>query len=151
MTKRKKRRKRRGPGPADPTNEHFRLLKEYGRHPLPKQLHTRREREALWQALCQSAKVPYIPREEVEEEWKRFVAGSSKHSALAMNADIDPEFTTVGVSHYNRLVASHTTRTKALLERMVQFFARCHPDRSAFLNSMEFLCQKVAQDTFGDS
>ena len=48
------------------TEEHFRLLREYGRHPMTQQL-SKREEIKLWELLCTTARVPIIKREEGAE------------------------------------------------------------------------------------
>lgn len=129
------------------TEAHFRLLREYGRNPLAQKI-SKREQEKLWELLCTTARVQFIPRELVEEEWKRYISGKSEHSGLAINGDIDPEFTTIAFSHHQRLTAGHTTRTTKLLDKILEIFARNHSTKDAFLDAVEFKCKRIADKVF---
>lgn len=138
------RRKRKPRKPLSPvSHEHFRLLKEYGRNPLTQQI-TKREGIKLWEMACGSARVPVIPREHVVEEWKKYITGQSKFSGIAINAEVDPQLTTVALTHNERLTAGHTTRTDKLFDKLLELFARCFPNRESFLNAVEFKCGVAA-------
>lgn len=143
MARRKKKQR-----PTSPvTQEHFRLLVQFGRSQIAQDLSTR-EQEKMWQMSCQTARVPFIDKTTVEEEWKRYITGQSKFSGIAINADVDPNYTTVGIQHNRRLTAAHTTKTKALLKKMLEIFARGHGSRESFLTSVELMCRSIADKTF---
>jgi hypothetical protein len=127
---------------------HFRLLREYGRNPLPHRISDREQRE-LWRMMCQTAGLPHVERERVVEEWKRFIGGQSKQSSIAINGDIDPRYTTLGIAFHGKLSAAHTTKTSKLLERVMKIYARAYPNRDTFLDAAETLCRKIADRVFG--
>lgn len=141
----RKPRKKRPTSPV--TQEHFRLLVEFGRSPVAQDL-SRREKKKMWEISCNSARVPFIEKDVVEEEWKKYITGQSRYSGIAVNADIDPQYTTIGIQHNRRLTAAHTTKTKSLLKKMLEIFARGHDSRDSFLSSCEFLCRSIADKVF---
>lgn len=143
----KNRRRRRAPPQPQITEAHFRLLQAYGRHPLPKRV-SKREQRKVWELMCQSANLPHIDREEVVTAWKAFIGGQSEFSSIAINGDIDPNYTTLGVTYGGKLVAAHTTRTLALLRRVLLIFARSYPSRDAFLDAAEDLSKAIADRAF---
>ena len=140
------RRRRRGP-PPQISEAHFRLLKEYGRNDLPGRINVQEQRR-LWEMMCQSAGLPHADREQVVEAWKTFIGGQSEHSSIAINGDIDPSYTTLGITYLGRLIAAHTTKTPALLGRVMEIFARSFDSRADFLNAAERLCHKVTTKVF---
>lgn len=145
----RRRRSRPPPPPSAITVAHFNLLRAYGRNHLAKKV-SKREAEKLWEIACNTAQIAYVPREQVEEEWKRYIAGQSNYSAIAINGDIDPKFVTLGITYVGVHHSSHTLRTMALLKRVLLIWARCFPNRSAFLSAAERLCQNIAKKIFPD-
>ena len=129
------------------TEEHFRLLKQYGRNPLSQQI-SKREAAKLWEMVCETGRVPHVKHDKVVEEWKRYITGQSRYSGIAINADIDPQLTTLAFTHQERLTAGHTTRTDKLLDKLLELFAKCFPSRESFLNSMEKKCLDTAKKTW---
>lgn len=125
-------------GQVPVTEVHFRLLREFGRSRLRQKVDEEQRRE-MWRLVCQGASVPYIPHERVVEEWKAFISGESEHSSLALNGDIDPGFTTVGFTYRSALVAAHTTRTRALLRRILGIFRKCFGSDDEYLEQARLL------------
>lgn len=117
---------------------HFRLLQSYGRNKLLRRL-GEKERLELWRLTCESAGVPHVPRDAVVDRWKAFVSGESRDSSIAVNGDIDPAYVTVGITFREKLVAAHTTRTPALLRRLLRIFRKAHPDEAAYLEAVREL------------
>lgn len=136
------------PPPTPVTEGHFRLLRVFGRNPNAKNMRSK-EQDQLWNMMCQGAGVAPIERELAIEAWRKFVSGQSSHSSLAINGDIDPNFTTIGVSFNGAITAAHTTKTKKLLERVAFIWAKSFPSRNAFLNAAQELCTRIADKTFG--
>lgn len=123
------------------TEAHFRLLKEFGRNTLQQRL-SDRERAMLWQISCKQAHVPLIPQDVVIEAWKEYVGGVSRRSGIAINGDVDPEYTTVGVTFDNLLTAAHTTKTKSLLVRLLRIWRRAFDSEADFLEAAERLVHR---------
>ena len=98
--------------------------------------------------MCQTAHLALVPREEVEEAWKKYVGGQSEHSSIAINGDIDPNFTTLGITYLGKLTSAHTTKTPALLKRVLLIWSKSFTDRIEFLNAAERLCKSIANKTF---
>lgn len=127
------------------TEAHFRLLKEFGRNTLQQKLGDR-EREMMWALSCRQGNVAVIPQEVVVDAWKDYVGGVSQRSGLAINGDINPEYVTVGVTFDNLLTASHTTRTRPLLDRLLKIW------RQGFSSDEEFLeaAQRLTTRSLGE-
>jgi hypothetical protein len=141
-------RRRTRPGPPPQISEaHFRLLREYGRNDLPNRI-SPREQKRLWEMMCQSAGLPIVERERVVEAWKTYIGGQSEHSNIAINGDIDPRFTTLGITYLGKLTAAHTTKTPALLKRVLKIFAKSFSSRAEFLDAAERMCRSVANAVF---
>ena len=142
--------RRRGPPPPQiqVTEAHFRLLRVFGRNPNAKNMR-KKEQDQLWAMMCQGANLPPVDRELTIDAWKRYVSGQSTHSSIAINGDIDPNFTTLGVSYGGAITAAHTTRTSKLLERVIKIWAKSFPSRDAFLNAAQGLCTNIADKVFG--
>lgn len=137
-----------GAPPSAIREEHFRLLREYGRSPIVEKMSTK-EREVFWATLCNSAMLPPVDHKLVVEEWKRYITGTSNESGVALNNDIDPTMCAIGVSYRKKLTASHTTRTTSLLDRLIALYAKCFPNREAFLDDMQKRTTKIANKFFG--
>ncbi len=126
--------------PNDPrrrlvTEKHFELLKNFGRAQLQKQLPDK-EKEMLWVMSCRTARIAELPLELVVDVWKEFIGGLSKRSGIAINGEYDPQFTAVGVTYDKVLVAAHTTRTPALLERVLRIWRRVFSSDDEFMESV---------------
>jgi hypothetical protein len=148
MGKRRRKAKAANKGPPPAVDErHFRLLRAYGRHELPERI-SRREQEKLWEMMCQSAGVPFAPREEVEQAWKTYIAGQAEHSSVAINGDINPRYTTLGVAYHGKITAAHTIKTPALLKRVLLIWAKSFGNRTEFLNAAERMCKAVAAQIY---
>lgn len=140
---------RRPPPPSTQITEaHFRLLREFGRNPMQKRA-TDRHRKDLWRMGCQSAQMPYVPRDKVIEAWKKYVGGLSAHSGIAINGDVDPAYTTLGVTFRGLITSAHTTKTVSLLRRVMMIYAKTFDSRATFLAAAESLCGKVADKAWG--
>lgn len=122
---------------------HFRLLREFGRNPLSKS-GTKEEQETIWQMVCQSARVAYVPRDQVVEIWRQFVQGESERSGIAMAPGPDPAYVTVGVCFDKKVVASHTLPLDRFLVTLLRLFAKRYKDVEAYGNAME----KVAEEAW---
>lgn len=85
----------------------------------------------------------------VVAQWKLFVGGVSKRSGIAMNGDIDPFYTTLGVTWDGNIYAAHTTKTSSLLKRVTGIFAKSFKTREAFLNAIEKISKMTADRVFG--
>lgn len=129
------------------TEAHFRLLKVFGRNPKTKTM-KKKEQDQLWLMMCQSAGVPMVEREVTIHVWKDFVKGESKHSSIVINGDIDPNLTTLGVAFKGKISSAHTTKTKSLVGRVIQIWARSFSSRTDFLNAAQELCTQVASRVF---
>ncbi len=136
------------PAPTPITGAHFQLLQSFGRSALQRKSRDK-DRRKLWALACQSAGLPVIPRDEVIDAWKKYVGGLSEHSSIAINGDIDPNYTTLGVTYRGRITAAHTTKTLSLLRRVIGIFARTFDSREDFLNGAEALSQKTADRIWG--
>jgi hypothetical protein len=130
--------------PPPITEVHFRLLREFGRSKLREKI-AENERREMWRLVCQGAGVPYVPHEKVVEEWKNFISGESEKSSLALNGDIDPNLTTVGFTYRGALVAAHTTRTKALLRRLMTILRKCFSSDDEYLESVRLLAVEAME------
>ena len=130
------------------TEAHFRLLREFGRNPLQKKANEG-HRKDLWRMACQSAHVIFVPREVVIEAWKKYVGGLSAHSGIAINGDVDPQYTTLGVTFGGLITSAHTTKTVSLLRRVMMIYAKTFDSRESFLVGAESLCRKVADKAWG--
>lgn len=124
------------------TAAHFDLLKQFGRSSMQKKA-TARMREELWTMCCHGAKLPVVPLEDCKAAWKDYITGESRYSGLAVNGDIDPNYVSVGFTYQRRTTAAHTTRTEALLKRLLKIYRRTFRDHDAFLRRMETLCWEV--------
>jgi hypothetical protein len=102
----------------------------------------------MWEMACQSAGLPVVPRDAVIGYWKQYIGGQSRHSSIAINGDIDPKYTTLGIAWEGKLTAAHTTRTTSLLERVLIIFAKCFSSRAEFLDAMEKVSNKVSNKIF---
>jgi len=120
----------------------------FGRNPRAKNMR-KKEQDQLWDMMCQGANLPPVDRELTIDAWKQYVSGQSKHSSIAINGDIDPNFTTLGVSYAGTITAAHTTRTKKLLERVTTIWAKGFRSRNDFLNAAQELCTMVADKVYG--
>ncbi len=123
------------------TEPHLRLLKEFGKNTLTMRI-SDKDKEVMWDLASRQARVQHLPREVVVEAWKRYVGGVSIRSGLAVNGDIDPEFTTVGVTYDNVLTASHTTKTRSLIEKLLRIWRRSFDSEERFLEAAERLTNR---------
>jgi hypothetical protein len=139
--------------PSEPANsvrvsqEHFRLLQEFGRNELQRRV-SDTQREQMWEFACQSARLPVIQRKVVIEHWKIFIGGISNRSGIAINGDVDPKYTTIGITWENHIYAAHTTKTTSILKRVLEIFAKTFSDRETFLSAAEQLCRQTADRAF---
>jgi len=146
----KRRRKGPPPGVAGQISEvHFRLLQTYGKNPLPQKI-GKQEQRKLWQMMCEGASVPHVDRELVVDAWKTYISGTSRYSSIAINGDVDPKLTTLGVAYHGKITAAHTIKTPALLKRVMRIFAKGFESRSDFLAAAERLCISIADKVFGE-
>lgn len=120
-------------------HRHLRMLRNFGQDDLQRTMDNK-QRELLWRVACQQARLPYYPLQEVKAEWKRFVRGQSRESGLAMAAEHDPRYVSIGITYKRIIYASHTSTTKALLRKLLHIFARCFKDYEAFLTEVVKLC-----------
>lgn len=107
------------------------------------------EKKKLWEMLCTSARLPVVDHAIVVDEWKKYVGGVSNYSGVALNNDIDPNMTSIGVSFHKKLTASHTTKTTALLDRLIKMYTKCFGSREEFLNQMQARTIKIANKVYG--
>lgn len=134
--------------PTQITEAHFRLLREFGRNTLQKKA-KERHREELWRLSCQSGQVSYVLRSDVIEAWKKYVGGLSAHSGIAINGDVDPVYTTLGVTFRGLITSAHTTKTLSLLGRVLRIYAKTFDSREAFMTGAQALCVRVADKIWG--
>lgn len=125
---------------ADPriTQAHFELLRNFGRWKLREKMSEEHER-TTWEVACRTARLPVVSREEVVDAWRTFVTGESDRSSLAVNGDVDPNFVSIGVAWDGKLVAAHTTRTRALLRRVLSIFRRVSFSDEEYLEAVREL------------
>lgn len=131
-------------------NEHFRLLKTFGRN-REMDGYTKRDKKKIWATMCEMARLPVVEHEEVVEAWRSFVSGNSARSSIAADGDIDAEYTTIGVLRDQRIVASSTAKTKSLLMKVLGIFVRTFKTREEFLDMMSAMCHHQATKHFGPS
>jgi hypothetical protein len=117
------------------TKAHFDLLKNFGRSAVQQNL-ADKDKETLWRLSCQTARIVHVPLDTVILVWKDFIGGESSRSSIAINGDIDPNYTTIGVTFDRLLVATHTTTTRALLERVLKIWRRGFSSDEDFMESV---------------
>jgi hypothetical protein len=117
------------------TKAHFDLLKNFGRSAVQQNL-ADKDKDTLWRLSCQTARIAHVPLDTVVLVWKDFIGGESSRSGLAINGDIDPNYTTLGVTFDRLLVATHTTTTRALLERVLKIWRRGFSSDEDFMESV---------------
>ena len=126
---------------------HFRLLRQFGKNPVQKKA-DEEMREKLWHMCCQGGRVPYVPHGEVITAWKRFIAGESHYSGIAINGDVDPGYVSLAITFERRVVAAHTTKTPALIKRLLKIHSQTFESPEEFLEAMEKVCKRtVNRDT----
>lgn len=123
------------------SREYFRVLQQFGRNDVGRRLKGR-AREALWRQALGFARLPYIPLKEVHASWLVFVEGSSSHSGLVVNGDIDPSYVSVGVTYHGVIGEAHTTKITALLKKLLAIYARRFRDPETFYRAVLDLCPK---------
>lgn len=126
------------------TKAHFDLLKNFGRSAVQQNL-SDKDKETLWRLSCQTARIAYVPLETAVSVWKDFIGGESSRSSLAINGDIDPNYTTLGVTFDRLLVATHTTTTRALLERVLKIWRRGFSSDEDFMESVRSISSSSLQ------
>jgi len=120
---------------------HLDLLKNFGRNKTQRKS-TKKQKESLWQMACQACNIPYVPLEAVIAEWKRFVAGESKKSNIAMSNTIDPAYITIGICHSRQSVAAHTCLVRAHIFHILRLFRKTFPNDEAFLQEVASLSKR---------
>lgn len=122
--------------------DHFDLLRHFGRSTVSNSV-SDKEKEKLWELSCKAAKLPPAPYNDVVAEWKKFIVGDSVESNLAIATEIDPEYVAVGVTYKKALVATHTTKTAALLRKVLSLWRKAFDDDEAFLTSVHQITLSV--------
>lgn len=131
-------------------SRHFRLLREFGRSELARQLREQRKKPGeptegenqLWAHSIQQSGLESVSLRDVVAAWKDYVEGSSNQSGLVVNGDVDPIYVSVGVTWRGVITAAHTTRTEALIRRLLEIYARSFPTPEAFYLRLLELCPK---------
>jgi hypothetical protein len=130
--------------------EHFKLLRTFGRNMKAQQLEDPMK-DRLWQLACKTASLPVVPQEEVVKAWRLLVQGESTDSDLAINGDVDPEFTSIAVTYKKRMVASHTTHTDRLLLKLLSIYCRKFNGPAEFEQALLNLAAKAVSISEGNS
>lgn len=120
------------------TKMHFELLKNFGRSALQRDL-SDKDKETLWKMSCQTAKLVYVPLETTIEVWKEFIGGESTRSHIAISGEIDPNYTTIGVTFDRALVATHTTTSRAILRKVLQIWRRSFGSEDEYMEAVRKL------------
>jgi len=120
-------------------HKHMRLLRSFGQDGLQQQMDPQ-QREMLWRVSCQQSRLPYVPLEEAVKEWRAFVQAQSRESGIAITAEYDPRFCSIGITYRRIVFAAHTSTTKALLKKLLAIYRRCFDDYETFLAKLVELC-----------
>lgn len=118
---------------------HLSLLRDFGRNEYQRGLNEA-QREKFWAETCRQGRVPPVPLSVVTEAWRRFVTAQSRHSGLAVNAEVDTKYVSVGVTYHRRIQAAHTTPLRSLLKRLLTLHRKCFSDEELFLLDVLALC-----------
>jgi len=124
--------------------EHLSLLRQFGRSRFQRTL-APAQREEFWRETCKKGQIPHVPLAAVTEAWRRFVAGQSEHSGLALNGEIDPSFVSVGVTYHRRIQAAHTAPARSLLKHLLLLYRQAFKDEELFLLEVLDLCREENQ------
>tara|TARA_Y100000310_G_C20293033_1_gene628070 strand:- start:62 stop:481 length:420 start_codon:yes stop_codon:yes gene_type:complete len=125
------------------TGAHLELLRRFGQNRVQRKL-TSKKKEELWKLTCQTGGVPYVPYEEVVDEWRRMVTGDSNQTGLAIGATVDPKFATIAVCYREKSIGAHTVKIKALLARLLLLWSSCFETTDEFVSAVHDLTMKVA-------
>ena len=94
--------------------EHFRVLREFGKDAAARQLPDRQKRQ-VWEATLATAKLAYVPMEAVRQRYLLFLQGRAKESGISVGIDADPSLVRVALTWQGKTLAAHVMPVRSLM------------------------------------